>query len=182
MGEIRAKLAEYSLDTGSDPISETAADDQLADEQPEASVSEDSKSEESEPAEYQLEDLHANDSEPEYPQPEVSQSVCRVNCRRRCEVRQRQAHLISPDCLAPHKLRPPPYSKTLLEIRELVLFSLGAEFFLQDGVDLGRVGLASGFLHDLTNEKAYQLVLAGFVLRDLTRIRSDDTVDDSLNG
>jgi hypothetical protein len=56
------------------------------------------------------------------------------------------------------------------------------QLFLQDRVDLLRVGLALALLHDLADEEAEQLVFAGAVLLHLARVGGDDGVDHLLDG
>src|SRR6516164_3819858 len=59
--------------------------------------------------------------------------------------------------------------------------SAARELLAQQLVELGGVGLALRRLHHLTDEEAEQLVLAGAVLLELTRILGNRLVDRTLD-
>src|ERR1700729_238553 len=61
-------------------------------------------------------------------------------------------------------------------------FPSAAELLAQQLVELRRIGLAAGRLHDLANEKAEQLVLAGTVIGQLSRVACHRLIDRLLDG
>ena len=54
---------------------------------------------------------------------------------------------------------------------------LARELFLQQFIDLRRIGLALGRLHGLADQRVERLVLAGAVLRDVVSVGGNDAVD-----
>src|ERR1700682_6139213 len=71
--------------------------------------------------------------------------------------------------------------KRCSESRSCIL-SGTTELSFQQVVELRRIRLALGGLHDLADEETEELVLAGPIVGELFRLGRDDRVDDSLDG
>ena len=59
---------------------------------------------------------------------------------------------------------------------------LPVQLRLQPLVEHRGVGLAAGGFHGLADEEAEQLVLAGFIFRDLVGVFGEDVVDGGVDG
>src|ERR1700688_3242988 len=71
--------------------------------------------------------------------------------------------------------------KRCSESRSCIL-SGTTQLSFQQVVELRRIRLALGGLHDLADEETEELVLAGPIVGKLSRIGGDNGVDDSLDG